>query len=136
MKASDNNTPRQFYHGTRADLKAGDLISAGYSSNYGARKQASWIYLIGTLDAAIWGTELAGGDERELDPIRRSPSRPAASATVANEASQKTALDPMFTGSKPSCIPGGNHRSHYATFGARNENNFSNRKCHPPSLVC
>jgi hypothetical protein len=31
MKASDNKTPRQFYHRTRADLKAGDLISAGYS---------------------------------------------------------------------------------------------------------
>lgn len=65
MKASDNKTPRQFYHGTRADLKAGDLISAGYSSNYGARKQASWVYLTGTLDAAIWGAELAGGDGRE-----------------------------------------------------------------------
>ncbi|MDR6634300.1 hypothetical protein J2X72_003110 [Phyllobacterium sp. 1468] len=31
MKASDNKNPRQFYHGTRADLKKGDLISAGYS---------------------------------------------------------------------------------------------------------
>jgi hypothetical protein len=37
----------QFYHGTRADLKPGDLIAPGYSSNYGARKQASWVYLTG-----------------------------------------------------------------------------------------
>ena len=51
-----------FYHGTRADLKPGDLIEAGYSSNYGKRKQASWVYLTGTLEAAIWGAELAVGD--------------------------------------------------------------------------
>lgn len=63
MTASDK--PRQFYHGTRADLKPGDLIEAGYSSNYGARKQAAWVYLTGTLDAAIWGAELATGDGRE-----------------------------------------------------------------------
>ena len=58
MTASDNMTPRPFYHGTRADLKPGDLIAAGYSSNYGARKQASWVYLTGTLDGAT-------GDGRE-----------------------------------------------------------------------
>jgi Rifampin ADP-ribosyl transferase len=65
MTTSDNTTPRQFYHGTRADLKPGDLVAAGYSSNYGARNQASWVYLTGTLDAAIWGAELATGDGRE-----------------------------------------------------------------------
>ena len=65
MAASDNMIPRQFYHGTRADLKPGDLIAAGNSSNYGAGEQASWVYLIGTLDAAIWGAELATGDGRE-----------------------------------------------------------------------
>ncbi|HEY8950307.1 MAG TPA: NAD(+)--rifampin ADP-ribosyltransferase [Rhizomicrobium sp.] len=54
-----------YYHGTRADLKKGELLSAGYSSNYGTRKHASWIYLTGTLDAAIWGAELAEGDGRE-----------------------------------------------------------------------
>ena len=54
--------PPIFYHGTRAGLKAGDLIVPGYSSNYGARRQACWVYLTGTLDAAIWGAELAVGD--------------------------------------------------------------------------
>lgn len=54
-----------FYHGTRADLKPGDLIAPGYSSNYGQRKKGSWVYLTGTLDAAIWGAELAAGDGRE-----------------------------------------------------------------------
>jgi rifampin ADP-ribosyltransferase len=60
----DAATPQTFYHGTRADLKPGDLIGAGYSSNYGKRKQASWVYLTGTLDAAAWGAELAAGDGR------------------------------------------------------------------------
>ena len=65
MTEPDETRPSFFYHGTRADLKPGDLIAAGYNSNYGARKQASWVYLTGTLDAAIWGAELAAGDGRE-----------------------------------------------------------------------
>jgi rifampin ADP-ribosylating transferase len=51
-----------FYHGTKADLRVGDLIAAGYASNYGARKAAAWIYFSATLDAATWGAELAVGD--------------------------------------------------------------------------
>lgn len=43
----------------------GDLIGVGYNSNYGQRKNAQYIFLTATLDAAIWGTELAFGDERE-----------------------------------------------------------------------
>jgi rifampin ADP-ribosylating transferase len=62
---TDGTNPQQFYHGTRADLKPGDLIGAGYNSNYGAQKQASWVYLTATLDAAIWGAELAAGEARE-----------------------------------------------------------------------
>jgi rifampin ADP-ribosylating transferase len=54
-----------FYHGTRADLEPGDLIVPGYSSNYGRRMQAKWVYLTGTLNAAIWGAELAEGEGRE-----------------------------------------------------------------------
>lgn len=63
--SSDDTTPRPFFHGTRADLKPGDLIAAGHPSNYGARKPMSWVYLTGTLDAAIWGAELAAGDGRQ-----------------------------------------------------------------------
>ena len=51
-----------YYHGTKADLKPGDLIESGYNSNYGTRKQASYVYLTATLDAATWGAELALGD--------------------------------------------------------------------------
>lgn len=52
-----------FYHGTKADLKLGDLIEPGYSSNYGKRKKANYVYLTATLDAAVWGAELAVGNE-------------------------------------------------------------------------
>ena len=54
--------PLKFYHGTKANLKPGDLIEPGFNSNYGKRKQASYVYLTATLDAAIWGAELAQGD--------------------------------------------------------------------------
>ena len=53
-----------YYHGTKADLKIGDLIEPGYASNYGKRKQAAFVYLSATLDAAIWGAELAVGAGR------------------------------------------------------------------------
>jgi Rifampin ADP-ribosyl transferase len=53
---------QRFYHGTTADRKPGDLIEPGYSSNFDNRKQASYVYLTGTLDAATWGAELALGE--------------------------------------------------------------------------
>ena len=52
----------RLYHGTKADLKPGDLIEPGYRSNYGRRKRAAYVYLTATLDAATWGAELAVGD--------------------------------------------------------------------------
>nr|WP_294904320.1 NAD(+)--rifampin ADP-ribosyltransferase [uncultured Lacibacter sp.] len=54
-----------YFHGTKADLKPGDLIEAGFNSNYGQRKNAKYIFLSATLDAAIWGAELAFGEGKE-----------------------------------------------------------------------
>jgi len=65
MSAIENKFRQQFFHGTRADLAHGDLIVAGYPSNFGEKKPLSWVYCTGTLDAAIWGAELAAGDGRE-----------------------------------------------------------------------
>ena len=31
------------FHGTKADLKAGDLLEPGYSSNYGERRNANFV---------------------------------------------------------------------------------------------
>jgi rifampin ADP-ribosylating transferase len=57
-------TPPPYYHGTKADLNLGDLIEAGYSSNYGQRRKAVYVYLSATLEAATWGAELAVGEGR------------------------------------------------------------------------
>jgi rifampin ADP-ribosylating transferase len=54
-----------YFHGTKADLKLGDFIKVGNNSNFGQRKNAKYIFLSATLDAAIWGAELAVGEERE-----------------------------------------------------------------------
>ncbi len=70
----ENNTTTQtmqrifvqtYFHGTKADLKMGDIIETGITSNYGQRSNAKYIYLTATIDAAIWGAELAFGDGRE-----------------------------------------------------------------------
>jgi rifampin ADP-ribosylating transferase len=54
--------PGPFYHGTKADLKPGDLLGPGNSSNFGTRRTANYVYLTATLDAATWGAELAVGE--------------------------------------------------------------------------
>ncbi len=53
-----------FYHGTRADLRVGDLLVAGHKSNYDDR-HLSWVYFSGALEAAVWGAELALGSARQ-----------------------------------------------------------------------
>jgi hypothetical protein len=62
-----NATPfcQTYFHGTKADLKIGDFIEVGITSNYGQNSKAKYIYLTSTLDAAIWGAELALGEGRE-----------------------------------------------------------------------
>ncbi len=65
LNPSTDAAVQTFYHGTKADLKTGDLIEIGFNSNYGKQKQAKYIYLTATLNAAIWGAELALGDGRE-----------------------------------------------------------------------
>jgi rifampin ADP-ribosylating transferase len=64
-QASPNAFVQTYFHGTKADLKIGDLITVGYNSNFGQRKNAKYIFLSATLDAAIWGAELAYGVEQE-----------------------------------------------------------------------
>jgi hypothetical protein len=56
---------QSYFHGTKADFKIGDLIEVGFKSNYGQQKNAKYIFLTATLDAAIWGAELALGEGRE-----------------------------------------------------------------------
>ena len=73
MEESNNKSSSQgatpfaqtYFHGTKGELKIGDLVEVGFNSNYGQRKNAKYIFLTATLDAAIWGAELAFGDGRE-----------------------------------------------------------------------
>lgn len=55
----------RFFHGTKGDLKTGDQIAPGRSANFGEHDRiANHVYFTGTLDAAIWGAELARGEGR------------------------------------------------------------------------
>ena len=54
----------RLFHGTKADLKVGDLLEPGRRSNYEEGRMANHVYLTATLDAATWGAELAVGEGR------------------------------------------------------------------------
>lgn len=64
MSGAATTFSQTYLHGTRADLKPGDLIVVGYRSNFTEDGPLSWVYFTSTLDAAIWGAELALGDAR------------------------------------------------------------------------
>lgn len=54
--------PGHWFHGTKVTLSPGEVLEAGYHSNYGAGKQAGWVYLTGRLDIAVLAAELALGE--------------------------------------------------------------------------
>ncbi len=53
-----------YLHGTKANLATGDLIVPGRESNFETGRVMNYVYFTGTLDAAVWGAELAGGEGR------------------------------------------------------------------------
>ncbi len=57
-------SPGSFFHGTKADLRTGDFLTKGFLSNY-ADRTGKYVYFAGTLDAAVWGAELAAGDDEQ-----------------------------------------------------------------------
>ena len=54
-----------FFHGTKADLKIGDFIITGKKKNYNDDRKSEYVDFAGTLEAAVWGAELAEGDGKE-----------------------------------------------------------------------
>ena len=56
--------PGPFFHGTKAQMKIGDLLEAQNPSNF-QDKKANYIYFTATLNAAKWGAELAATDAKE-----------------------------------------------------------------------
>ncbi len=53
-----------YLHGTKADLAVGDMLTPGRESNFEADRVMNYVYFTATLDAAVWGAELAGGEGR------------------------------------------------------------------------
>lgn len=51
-----------FYHGTKADLTPGDLLTAGRRSNYGPEVVMNHIYFTALIGGAGLAAELAAGD--------------------------------------------------------------------------
>lgn len=120
-EAPDNASPLDsgpFYHGTKADLHAGDLLEPRHASNYGERKTANFVYLTATLDAAIWGAELAKGEGKgriyQVEP------------TGAFE------NDPNLTDKK---FPGNPTRSYRTKFPLRVIGEVDGWSGHPPEVL-
>lgn len=72
MGVAVTKTPKPFevdesgalLHGTKADLSVGDRLVPGRPSNFEEGRIMNHVYVTATLDAAVWGAELAKGDGR------------------------------------------------------------------------
>lgn len=70
MSATSEPVPFEVYeegvylHGTKAELVVGDLLVAGRESNFEEGRVMNYVYFTATLDAAVWGAELAQGEGR------------------------------------------------------------------------
>ena len=56
--------PGVYLHGTKSDLAVGELLASGRESNFEAGRVMNYVYFSATLDAAVWGAELAAGEGR------------------------------------------------------------------------
>ena len=70
MSATTEPVPFEVYeagvylHGTKADLAVGEMLVPGRESNFEEGRMMNHVYFTGTLDAAVWGAELASGEGR------------------------------------------------------------------------
>ncbi|MCX6130721.1 MAG: NAD(+)--rifampin ADP-ribosyltransferase [Proteobacteria bacterium] len=62
MKDLHPNFIQSYFHGTKTNLNVGDLIVPGSNANYGERK-SKFVYATSNLNVAIWGAEMAVGDD-------------------------------------------------------------------------
>ena len=60
MSRAQDNGP--FFHGTKADLRLGDLLTAGFRSNYRPEIVMNHVYFTALPDGAGLAAELAAGD--------------------------------------------------------------------------
>jgi rifampin ADP-ribosylating transferase len=59
---SDVLDPGPFFHGTKADLRVGDLLTAGFRSNYRPEVRMNHVYFTALREGAGLAAELAPGD--------------------------------------------------------------------------
>ncbi|HZJ04417.1 MAG TPA: NAD(+)--rifampin ADP-ribosyltransferase [Nocardioidaceae bacterium] len=70
MSATSEPVPFEVYragvylHGTKADLAVGEMLVPGRESNFEKDRVMNYVYFTATLDAAVWGAELASGEGR------------------------------------------------------------------------
>jgi len=66
MASKDNSLDDgPFYHGTRADLRVGELLTAGFQSNYRPEITMNHIYFTALVNGAGLAAELSSGAGRE-----------------------------------------------------------------------
>src|SRR3954469_25778252 len=56
--------PGVYLHGTKAALAVGEMLVPGRESNFEDGRVMNHVYFTATLDAAVWGAELAEGHGR------------------------------------------------------------------------
>jgi rifampin ADP-ribosylating transferase len=73
--------PGPFFHGTKADLRPGELLTPGWRSNYGSGRRAKHLYLTASREGAPLAAVLARGDGagrvyrvEPLGPIEDDPN--------------------------------------------------------------
>lgn len=73
--------PGPFFHGTKAALSPGDLLTPGWRSNYGSRRESRHIYFTASREGAPLAAALAQGDGpghvyrvEPLGPIEDDPN--------------------------------------------------------------
>lgn len=70
MSSTSEPVPFQVYeegvylHGTKAELQVGEMLVPGRESNFEEGRVMNYVYFTATLDAAVWGAELAPGEGR------------------------------------------------------------------------
>lgn len=72
--------PGPFFHGTRADLRPGDLLTPGHRSNYGSRRTSTHVYVTTSREGAPLAAVLADGDGPprvyQVEPVGRLEDDP------------------------------------------------------------
>ena len=77
-----------YLHGTKAALDIGELLEPGRESNFAAGRTMNYVYVTATLDAAVWGPELASGEGRGR--VCRPPVLPAATRRGSRSGGTRT----------------------------------------------